>query len=773
VVKHRLLILAIAIVLTVSHSDAQVGLNPEGVPLVRQHNSGGGTISLLSQGGFFYLKGLSDLEGIMQLRTQVISSDGEFLYDDPPVFSPDSLHALLPRSVGCLDEGAYVSWFERPERSRWLLWLQKVDNQGRPVWNERGILFREIITQEPPSIQLLADSEGGFLIRYDLDYRSSEILFGFDENGNLKDGWPDNGIVSDSTRFREVLPDPEGGFWIVNLDLTLNRLSTRGEWVWDEDVDLSEIFREDDGWHPQFKAANDFLYGFNREDFGQHHSIVIFGLDGEVVHSGGVIFAENEDWEDRNTQEALWFVDSENSIYILYANFNFDGQFENQDGMPWVKRYDPFERDHEPWGWDGIQLPEVQWGGIIDWFFFDMAKLGDVLILLGNGRLYSLSADGEPAWEEFPRRHQGFGGLRSFLCNGNECWVRTGSMDIGYIRLNELGDIVSGDEQIRFLPIERKIARSYIPLINGDRLSVLFYDEIRGLVGQSVNIQGEVSEPLDGTVIELEGDNEIEPLQVGVEGEHHWIWQRFDEENGILSFLNADIELVGSLLMAYNTVLADDRNEMLLMRERVQEGEYILTCVDINGEILAENWIELPDAIKTSWYWPGNGWVMVVGYGNNTYVYLLDNDLQTVWDEPLFFHHSIDDMRYTEDELTLAGYIRLAEAGHLIGCWDYITSDGELIESVTTQVVDIDLRRNENIWLNFASNGNIWFRFNFQGIGYTQLVGNNGEHILGNNGFPFGNWLRGVSDLDGGGWLFSKDVNSKINYIHIDENGRS
>jgi len=711
---------------------------------------------------------------------QIVSCDGEFLFENPVVLSPDSVHSLFPQSVACLDEGAFVSWLERLDSDRWLLKLQRVDSQGNLIWDEGGQVFREFNFERKPSIVLLADSESGLLIKYDLDYLSPEVLYAVDENGNLRDGWPENGIESDSTRFGEVLPDSEGGFWIANLDLTLNRLSGQGEWIWEENVNLTEIFREDFSWYHQFKTTGDYLYCLNSENHGGNHTIAFFDLDGEVVDSNWILHVEEWNEEEWLFQEATWFVDSENRVYVLYGNFISFEHFFNQDGMPWIKCYDPFERDHYPWGWEGIQLPEPQRGPDINWNSFDITKLNDVLLFLGDGKLFGVTSEGESAWEENPRQHNGYGWFGRFLSNDGECWVSvSGRPHSGYVRLNEDGDVVSGDERITILPIKRSISIPYLPLISAERLSILFYDGIRGLIGQTVNIQGDVSEPLTGTVIESEWDYSIKPWQVGTVGDHHWIWQELDDDHGILRFLNADWELIGSQDLpvifsenSYRTiVMADDGNNRLLLKEWVQEGDDVLTMVNINGEIVATDSINASGKnLGLSWYWEGNGWITAASHQDTTAIYLLDDDLQPIWDEPPTVNYYIRDAYFIEDEFTVVGYLRLIADGPLLALWDTFTCDGELLESFTALVIEEDIRRYAYVRTQFASNGKTWFRYYHNDEYKIQLIATDGRRFFGDNGIPISTTSYLVSDTDGD-WIFWRGDDEKAKYIHIDEDG--
>jgi len=789
----RCIVVAILLA-TPSALRAQFALPPNGVPVLRDTNINfeEGFNCVLSGGESVTAWTAQDLVGFRRAYTEIITPEGEHIYpDDPPPLSQPDRQSYQATSYPSSDGGVFIQWVERVEDGVWETHIQKLSSRGEILWAEGGIAAARIESVIIRASIFYPSSDGGcFIVKYDAQGSNLRVK-GFDADGRTKENWPEDGLIPDSLASVIIAPDAWGGYWYLMRDNTMNRITSHGERLWEEDraIELPAGF----DWWLSWKSNGPLLFVLSRGDACQF-SIAIYDSSGERIAQDQLLdrelMGDQEVWSE-------WFVTADSSVYIEYTISSFGGSdVASLVEPPHFVCFKPFEDVRLPWGEIGATLRAFE-----DPFQFSMNvlpmpmfMLDSVLIIQNSDTFYGMNSEGFEAWGDhviqlpeidvWGRYYLASNGItQAWATNPGDrtrCWL-----------LGSDGSLPLGDSAVAIIPHQRYANGHVSAWPNANRgLNLIGVDALRGLVRQSVTDQGEVTVPLDGELIEPTFPYIGRDFESGTVGDNFWIWQQISFYSGVLALLNADNEVVfttevqirgqGDFSNTNPKVASNGRDQILI---NASAGAYRVSLFSYNlaGERTGHATVDF-DRITAIGYWPDHGWVMAGSY-TGTKVFLLDDQLRPVWDNPRFTSHTVQAISYDDSSLFLTGAVCSHDARQAKGHRTTVRNgqDGGLIESIDSTLLFADSTWQTNWACIPGKNGAFWFVGNGERMPLrhrVQMLGTNWRRQLGDGGLLLGashldrtDFCQVVCDSEGGGWIVY-DVPDTVRVLHLDHSGR-
>ncbi len=798
-----ILVLSIAITETAT---SQMGFPEEGIRAARGRRPlhTNGASAALSSGGLVQTWTEGDLEGIIRVYVQVVTSDGELLFpENPLIISNSDIQALDSRVIATSDGDALICWKENVgEPNSWNIRAQRLNDRGEIQWDEGGKIIHQYREQRGVTYEFVPDFDGGGFLVTRLTYRpNSTWIYSLDENGDLRDGWNEDGFFTDSTKV-SVYPINGGGCWIKHHDGLTNRLMSDGSLRWEESF-IPELPQEGMNLISARSDGSNLFVLFLDWDWEDEYGygVTVYDTTGESIASDIILEKQVEDnfeWVEGK------FIVSEDSIaYLLFSEHFMEGDVGGmQYEMPWVICYDPFSDERLPWGENGIQLPQENDNtGYLFAGDAGIHRLGETLIIteldhdftsFHSYHVYTFNQDGEPIWNEQPKIfpqiediHTSNG--RNSYSNGEQIWVvNSADSRPGCFSFDGDGELTTGEHPVWLMPGYRS-SPGFVSghVMNSSDYNILGYF-VDGLFSQSLDGNGELEHPLNGQLLD-----DIWPVinlrrESGKLGNRQWLWQYINDTTGQLAVLDEAQNFLfsrriefpdGDLDWRTKTIFDSDPDHLIILRY-LGAGIHGLTKFDLSGEEVASNSFTTSRIFHLE-YVNDYGWVVASSGAGVTKIALLNEDLQEIWDESVELNGVGNDeypsfaIQTEEDYLNL---IRLKYDDETDLYWSMtagISSEGELLSEDSVQLFSVPYRGDMDQWSTYpVRNRTVWF-LGTDHINYSLIQGidSNGRRLLGDDGLRVRRNTRLLPDDEGGCWLLWDDLEF-LRVLHLDENGQ-
>jgi len=550
-----------------------------------------------------------------------------------------------------------------------------------------------------------------------------------------------------------LLPDIWGGLWLVGYDRNLrqakyNRITPAGRRIWNEDRIITPPRGYDCNYDLNFfKSDGEYLYVLLRKS-GEpfEYAVALYDVLGEVVAWQTILDRSPDDVGEASDIKWNWLVASDGSVRLAYSLTNWalsapgrdnGGQEENPVGWPWMVRYDPFTDDPTPWPDFGVQIPPAgEWPP----FATDLRLIqtGDITTLVMPYyspplRVWGVNANGDQAWQ--PRlfnldNDQGYSGdIVSYLDN------------VWYVAKQRAwkifvdGAVGNGFNPLDLFQIERGRLNDICSApLRADALNLVSIDPLRGLIGQRLESDGDLSSPLKWEVLDQSwqlSDN-LNSMQID---NRLWFWQTdgfqslkigaVDDNNRLV--VNRQIEIVAEEQYAIKKLECNGLDQFIVamaVGEFNFEPTFRLWTFGANGQRLAQANYTAPihPSDMKFHYWNEYGWVIVTFNQETYYLDLLDEDLYPVWPRTITVNNYVGAMYSNDDGLVLSALWThpVSRMPHTIRM--VISPNGRIAEVDTVQIFDD--RLSYGPFCNAGSDGTFWYwgRSRGQGIFWIQRL---------------------------------------------------
>jgi len=781
---------------------AQMGFADDGLLAARGRrpiHTRSSSSAALTAGAFVNSWTEGDIDGILRIYAQVVSPNGQLIFpDDPLALSTGETHASGSEVVATSDGASVICWKEYVEGGNSIdIHIQRLNDRGETEWEEGGRVIHQIRGQSRISYNIFPDFEGGvYLVTKSFRDPQASWIYSIDENGEFREGLPDDGLRMDSTSVG-IEPIRGGGCWVLHHDNLANRLLTDGSFRWEE----SFIREAPEGMRITGTGSDGLnlycLFERTRDD-GYSFAVTVYDTAGQVAASSDLCERETEDLFELSRN---FMVAEDGLFYLIISEFFLGGDVVDVREMPWVICYDPFSDNPLLWGEDGVQLPfndEIDSNYLVAGYA-TMHRFGETLIIAEDSapfrpdlyKVYTLNPDGERAWNEQPtvfpvgEEISTYVGRNSYS-NGEQIWVFSGIRNRpGCFSISSDGELITGQRPVWLVPGYR-----YYPgfvcgnVMDNGEYNILGYSQ-NGLFAQKIGINSGLHYPVDGVTIENRWPMGSRGIESGKIGNRQWLWQYLDNTIGQLAVLDENQTFIfnrriefpdGDLNWRTKTIYDCDPDHLLIFRNR-RANVYELTSIDLDGEQAAS--IELNEWVTHIDYLENHGLVVVSGSDGITNISLLNDQLQDIWDERVeltgFGSRSHPTCCiYEQDGHLKLVRLRFDDDSGLY--WDLtatITSDGEFLSEDSLQVFSEPNNRALSEWQSYqVSNGTVWF-FGSADNNYNLIQGidGNGQRLLGDEGLRIQRNARFLPDQEGGCWLAWEDFDS-VRVTHLDAHGQ-
>jgi len=803
--------LTIAVILAASFAlaiKAYSSFPSSGVPIYREqeiHLTNYSTAALTG-GGLIQVWAAADLSGYMRAYAGIADQNQRLLQpDEPLVLSRAERHAFNVQVVAASDGAAIVSWMEQMPGGPFLIKLQRISAEGQIFW--RSPITTVFLTNNAAAAdpRLYADGDGGCLIAASCVERERRQIMAYTSAGGIRAGWPEPAFNAGLDEVKEIYPHPDGGFWLVKRNGSFNLVNRQGVRLWEEDRRFVHPVNGNPDALLETTSNGEYLFALFGGGF--RFAIAVYGDSGEPV-AGQIILERNS-----NHWDAIfhtWKVSDEGQVFFAYTLSFYIGCANRPggpqcsgdyypDGMPWIVRYNPFSEQHLPWGEFGRQIQRYE-----DWLpetdDSELAIMGDKLLFYSTNRIYGLNLAGEPAWETQPTvtpfYRAWYGRYAHLFPGGSHAWV-VSLNDARPVscRLNRDGSILAGLEPLYLIPHQRAtLYPVYLSSPGAGQLRIIGVDHLRGIVGQKVSDNGEITAPLIGDVV-APPNRSFDYCIGGELAGRTWLY-RWDYDYylpprvNVLYILDADgrlrtsrpLDLAGEGARTKLDPVDNGLDRVLFSFGR--DGNRIqLMAFNLDGELAAETLYTnfFPNSnLNSIKYWPGKGWITITSAGSLYVIDLLDDQLSRVWAGPLIVHQPVKTFGWTDSTLLFYGDYFRVEDSRFIACREVCDHAGNLQAQDTTLLFDLSLPcpyyDRYTRWVP-TPDGYAWIiRVSNEPSARIQLLGPDGSRLLGDNGLMLGilshrGAIRILPEANGGGWVIWK-ADATIKALHFAAAGR-
>ena len=726
------MICLIVFLISVSPVFAQFGFEPEGIPVYVGQNvkHKARSFDILIDGQMVCAWTGQDTTDVRHAWVQIATEDGDLIFDEnPPSLSRPDNNAYWGEAYAASDGTFFVKWIERiaDDPGRWHTRAQRLTSDGRISWQDGGIHLVDQVYNTPRSPTLKPDSDGGFFF----SYREEDLYYAcaIGSDGQTREGWPEEGVESDSAGFRAIHPDAWGGFWFVN-DEGFNRITCDGESLWEEYRQIEppderlegDYYSESDGEHLII-----LFYNRNQMAGSGLFGISIYDSAGQRVAADIIL---DRELPDDQWTEFEWLVTRDQRIILLYSLCSFfGGDCAELVEMPRVVYYSPFEEDPLPWTEYGVELPGDIWPNIlVD--SFNLGYVNGTSFIQFSNYVYGLDANSDPAWEEQPLtlNHSDHPNLNYYylVSDGEAAWISFKGDRSGFWKINADGELEFGEDLSPLIPEQRSYPVNLSVNAPGqDCLNLVGIDPLRGIFKQSIDAEGNLSEPVVGGILDNELPDDDRRWEYGNIDGYLWFWQMtgtydgrltlFDPDNNLEWSHNLSFRDLGTLYSSKRQVYDDDSNRIVICLKVGSDG-YRFCLYNRAGEHIRDSFyssaLEQPTLTMLE-YWQDYGWIVAVTRNGQTQIDLLNENFTTVWREPIIFDGQPPVAMQVNDTTSLLAGMRLDDETDLMIAYRYrISAAGSFLSSDSTLLFDQPVDLYEEWSCITGSNGS----FGVQGL---------------------------------------------------------
>ncbi len=754
------------------------------IELTRESLSGYLSCAPLSEDRFGFIWVQSDFDGVRRAHLQIVSDDQQLTFpDNPPALSLNN-HCIRAEICRAPIGGAYIGWAEIIGDERWRIMLQRVFDNGSPVWRRGGIEVIELTGRYPPGYRIHLSSEGNCFVEImDPSHIDGDIVFAFDRHGRLLDGWPFRGYG-----FYNLIPDNEGGFWFqISNGINENRNYRVGNDG--RIVDGYPLILEspEDGYRDiGFQVSDDHIFSFWTAEVDQPTIVGVYDFSGELQRFDNLIAGYNDERADFISMSH--HVMPDNRIVVVYNHIDhYQHRYGNGHHFydplyaPRIICYAPFEENRFPFGRDEL----ISIGNRDSWGKYYQIDLVGGNYFIGNN---AFDPDGQRIWGGYPALNGGLYPIddKAWVFGGND-WGWSCQPFFAY-QINDRALRENEAEIVDLVPNQRVRGRTWVfPTANGG-CDILMMDNYRGLIGQHIDAEGFLSSSLAARTLEpLCVNSYYNKYSSGSFANSHWVAIRvggrrdinlvvLDNDGSVQSSVSHDFSQEGNRMTDYTSPVGNGRDRLVSVFRNGENDRIRLVEFNQSGEIIrtVERDLELPRLFD---YWPGQGWLYLDRIPDSDYwrANLIDDDLNIRWRREINYRGG-DDRQNKPDHVafydTTATVYWFDRRSRMIRA-EIGASSTPLRSDSLYFFSDDNADRSSIGKLRIASDGGWWAMV--EGSGRLQKITYDGNKVFGDSGLVLVNSIlhfRLLPDNEGGVWTIWRRRNeSRIRAIHFNAAG--
>jgi len=787
-----LLLIAIAIFVFTSTTVAQNAWQDGGVTLWTTPNISHEHIAAsIGEDRFMYVFQPPGLEH-QTVVARIMNGGGEFLLEDSLVISNpevDSWGVSLDRASN--GDGVLL-FIEQSENRNLTYRIQRITPDGELVWENNGIQIRAIVRWNR-LYEVIADEDNGFFVVLPLAVANNRLVFKFDADGELCEGWEEEGVDVRVGDWGRLLSDGSGGLWFYNSERfddieSYNHLLPDGSLQWDE----MQVYVHPNGGIEAFPfaitpAPDGGLYVAFQDRFTNRIGLVLMNSEGETVVTGQLGENIRVSWYDEDEPQPFRAIGTDDSgrLYIILS----------ERGRAAVL-FDPTQEDPLPWGEDGVRLsieahlnytPYLNViSGESGVFFSSYHPTGE---MPGSGLWSIASYIGGIDFEQNEWGEEIYDGLfevgnpTAYQATDRSVWVTTSNLGA----INAFHYSVAGENLCRtvmFPPLDPIRSRDSHITPNGN-YKATWSQKHRGFCVQELNRNGEQLFEEAGLPIQqndsqtwLQTNSRMVRDHLFVVSEHYEVnaygsLSIFDGENNQIFETEFNRELIRGWWT--DRMFLNSQQDAVVFTSQ----DDVLTAIDLEGNVLWQTECQSPfeqGIFAGPIHFPELSWIVVHYNGEQAALFNVDDRGDFVWEEPIVLDlsGSVLDIAYRDDTITVIAGSRTGHGDNVIASFEKVdVNNWEPSEPI--ELFPFLERSTESKWeAQTASNGNIWFKTDrYREYSHIAGINSNGERITGD----FGIRLSDVEDTypimtvdpNGGCWVVWKS--NGIRAVHFDANG--